>query len=759
MVVSGVPTGASLSAGTDNGDGTWTLTQGQLSGLTLTPPADSDADFTLTVTSTATDGSDTAQTVDTFDVTVNAVADAPTVTANDVSGNEDAAITLDIASALTDTDGSESLSVVVSGVPTGASLSAGTDNGDGTWTLTQGQLSGLTLTPPSDSDADFTLTVTSTATDGSDTAQTVDTFDVTVNAVADAPTVTANDVSGNEDTAITLDIASALTDTDGSESLSVVVSGVPTGASLSAGTDNGDGTWTLTQGQLSGLTLTPPADSDADFTLTVTSTATDGSDTAQTVDTFDVTVNAVADAPTVTANDVSGNEDAAITLDIASALTDTDGSESLSVVVSGVPTGASLSAGTDNGDGTWTLTQGQLTGLTLTPPSDSDADFTLTVTSTATDGSDTAQTVDTFDVTVNAVADAPTVTANDVSGDEDTAITLDIASALTDTDGSESLSVVVSGVPTGASLSAGTDNGDGTWTLTQGQLTGLTLTPPSDSDADFILTVTSTAIDGSDTAQTVDTFDVTVNAVADAPTVTANDVSGNEDTAITLDIASALTDTDGSESLSVVVSGVPTGASLSAGTDNGDGTWTLTQGQLTGLTLTPPADSDADFTLTVTSTATDGSDTAQTVDTFDVTVNAVADAPTVTANDVSGNEDTAITLDIASALTDTDGSESLSVVVSGVPTGASLSAGTDNGDGTWTLTQGQLTGLTLTPPADSDADFTLTVTSTATDGSDTAQTVDTFDVTVNAVADAPTVTANDVSGNETPRSHSISPRR
>ena len=636
MVVSGVPTGASLSAGTDNGDGTWTLTQGQLSGLTLTPPADSDADFTLTVTSTATDGSDTAQTVDTFDVTVNAVADAPTVTANDVSGNEDAAITLDIASALTDTDGSESLSVVVSGVPTGASLSAGTDNGDGTWTLTQGQLSGLTLTPPSDSDADFTLTVTSTATDGSDTAQTVDTFDVTVNAVADAPTVTANDVSGNEDTAITLDIASALTDTDGSESLSVVVSGVPTGASLSAGTDNGDGTWTLTQGQLSGLTLTPPADSDADFTLTVTSTATDGSDTAQTVDTFDVTVNAVADAPTVTANDVSGNEDAAITLDIASALTDTDGSESLSVVVSGVPTGASLSAGTDNGDGTWTLTQGQLTGLTLTPPSDSDADFTLTVTSTATDGSDTAQTVDTFDVTVNAVADAPTVTANDVSGDEDTAITLDIASALTDTDGSESLSVVVSGVPTGASLSAGTDNGDGTWTLTQGQLTGLTLTPPSDSDADFILTVTSTAIDGSDTAQTVDTFDVTVNAVADAPTVTANDVSGNEDTAITLDIASALTDTDGSESLSVVVSGVPTGASLSAGTDNGDGTWTLTQGQLTGLTLTPPSDSDADFTLTVTSTATDGSDTAQTVDTFDVTVNAVADAPTVTANDVSG---------------------------------------------------------------------------------------------------------------------------
>ncbi len=126
--------------------------------------------------------------------------------------------------------------------------------------------------------------------------------------------------------------------------------------------------------------------------------------------------------------------------------------------------------------------------------------------------------------------------------------------------------------------------------------------------------------------------------------LTTSDASGDENSAIDLDIASALT--DASESLSITISGVPAGASLSAGTDNGDGTWTLTQAQLAGLTLTPPADSDADFTLTVTATSTDDSDTAQTVDTFDVIVAAVADAPTLAANDVSGNEDTAIALDI-----------------------------------------------------------------------------------------------------------------
>ena len=750
VTVAGVPAGASLSAGTDQGGGVWTLTPAQLAGLTITPPADSDVDFTLTVTATSNDDGDTADTVDTMTVTVDPVADAPTLTVSDVTGDEDSAIPLTIASALTDTDGSETLAVTVSGVPAGAALSAGTDQGGGVWMLTPAQLAGLTVTPPADSDADFTLTVTATSTDGADTATTIDTIDVTVDAVADAPTLTVADVTGDEDTAIPLSIASALTDTDGSETLAVTVAGVPAGAALSAGSDQGGGVWTLTPAQLAGLTVTPPADSDADFTLTVTATSTDGSDTATTVDTIDVTVDAVADAPTLTVADTSGDEDTAIPLSIASALTDTDGSETLAVTVAGVPAGAALSAGTDQGGGVWTLTPAQIAGLTVTPPSDSDADFTLTVTATSTDGSDTATTVDTIDVTVDAVADAPTLTVADVTGDEDTAIPLSIASALTDTDGSETLAVTVAGVPAGAALSAGTDQGGGVWTLTPVQLAGLTVTPPADSDADFSLTVTATSTDGSDTATTVDTIDVTVDAVADAPTLTVADVTGDEDTAIPLSIASTLTDTDGSETLAVTVAGVPVGASLSAGTDQGGGVWTLTPAQLAGLTITPPADSDGDFALIVKAVSTDGSDTATTIDTINVTVDAVADAPTLTVADVTGDEDTAIALNIASALTDTDGSETLAVTVAGVPAGASLSAGTDQGGGVWTLTPAQLAGLTITPPADSDVDFSLTVTSmaTETDGGDTATTVDTINVTVDAVADAPTLTVADVSGDE-----------
>ncbi|QDP20456.1 beta strand repeat-containing protein [Sphingomonas xanthus] len=227
--------------------------------------------------------------------------------------------------------------------------------------------------------------------------------------------------------------------------------------------------------------------------------------------------------------------------------------------------------------------------------------------------------------------------------------------------------------------------------------------------------------------------------MADQPSLSVAAASGDEDSAIALSISSALTDTDGSETLSIKISGVPTGAVLSAGTNNGDGSWTLTPAQLAGLTITPPANSDADFTLTVeaTSTEANGGDTATNSDTILVTVNAVADQPSLSVAAASGDEDSAIALSISSALTDTDGSETLSIKISGVPTGAVLSAGTNNGDGSWTLTPAQLAGLTITPPANSDADFTLTVeaTSTEANGGDTATNSDTILVTVNAVAD------------------------
>ena|GEM_PF-5124987 len=80
-----------------------------------------------------------------------------------------------------------------------------------------------------------------------------------------------------------------------------------------------------------------------------------------------------------------------------------------------------------------------------------------------------------------------------------------------------------------------------------------------------------------------------------------------------------------------------------------------------------------------------------------------------------GLEDTAIALAIDAGLIDLSPTTSLSVDIGGLPAEATLSAGTDNGDGSWTLTGEELVGLTLTPGQDWNGEADLSVTATATD--------------------------------------------
>jgi len=78
-----------------------------------------------------------------------------------------------------------------------------------------------------------------------------------------------------------LDITAGLTDVDGSETLSVSISGVPDDANLSAGTSQGNGVWDLTPGDLSGLQL--KYEGGADINLTVSATATESNGDTSTV--------------------------------------------------------------------------------------------------------------------------------------------------------------------------------------------------------------------------------------------------------------------------------------------------------------------------------------------------------------------------------------------------------------------------------------------------------------------------------------------
>jgi hypothetical protein len=178
--------------------------------VTYTPGANYSGSDSFTYTVTDAGGAVSAPA--TVALTVIAVADPPTLSVTPTaSGNENSPIPLSISSALTDTDGSEVLSIVVAGVPAGGALSAGTDNGDGTWTLTPDQLAGLTITLPDNlpGNAPFTLTVTATSTEQSNgsNASTTATIIVTVNNVA--PTATFVVPAGVEGSPVTVALTNA----------------------------------------------------------------------------------------------------------------------------------------------------------------------------------------------------------------------------------------------------------------------------------------------------------------------------------------------------------------------------------------------------------------------------------------------------------------------------------------------------------------------------------------------------------------------
>jgi len=125
-----------------------------------------------------------------------------------------------------------------------------------------------------------------------------------------------------------------------------------------------------------------------------------------------------------------------------------------------------------------------------------------------------------------------------------------------------------------------------------------------------------------------------------------------------------------------------------------------------GLQVTPRIHSDLPFTLSVTATATEATNGDQATtppQTIWVTIRAVADLPTLTVvGEVRGQEDTPVPLAISGALTDTDGSESLSFQVAGIPDGASFhNANSDSlpvSHGQVVLLPAQLAGLQITPP-------------------------------------------------------------
>ena len=344
-----------------------------------------------------------------------------------------------------------------------------------------------------------------------------------------------------------------------------------------------------------------------------------------------------ADAPTLTVSDTSGTEDQPIALSISSTLVDAlgaaDPDESLSITITGIPTDATLS--NTNGStltpsgGSITFTQAQLTagvlnGLSITPTSADDPNFTLHVTATANDGGNTNSTSGTILVTVAEDADAPVLDAsktpvlnaeNQGVGAPVGAVGTLVSSLVSLSGGVNNVTDDDNGAVTGIALT-NVDTVHGTWFYsTNGGTNWVAVGAVSNTSAlllaadantrlyfqpSFLTVGTDTnaitfhawdqssglngasgvnaSINGGSTAfsTATDTANITINAVA-AP-------AGVAGAPINLALADPSADHVGP--VTVTIAGVPAVWSLSEGTNNGDGSWTVQTNDIAALSIT-----------------------------------------------------------------------------------------------------------------------------------------------------------------------------
>ncbi|MEI7429506.1 MAG: VCBS domain-containing protein, partial [Betaproteobacteria bacterium] len=869
VLLSDLPPGQMIA---NPGTATLTLTTAQFEALRVMPVAQSATNFTVTMSVTEYEvdasgiplvGISGATSSLGVLADVQAVTDAVDLKINGTDGPYDATIVEDSSFNLTpllsasfqDLDGSEQRFIDLSGLPVGTVVNGVVVGAAGTATI---QLTGnntlpvITLIPPANYSGDLngiTVTLRAKDTDADSSVTTLtqsDTVVLNLHVTPVAGDVTVSNAATAEDTAVRFLQNVALTDTDGSESITAIVANVvPAGwvvrdnAGVVVFTGNGTDSYSVPAGEISNgnfrdYTVTPPAQSSLDASLALAVTTTDVkivngvtlSNTQTVVLNEKITVSAVAEMVGTDSNadgtpDLTINPDFTYTntgfedqwfavnsdgFDLKTPWTNQDADEQTFALLTPVLSGGSAIGSqfqyTDAG-GVHVLTytgtplqipmgaldnlqfkaasnlagsfQIQIQALTI----DTDPDTGVSVQATSGSATLTNLVIAPVADPVTLAVEAPAV------GQEDTAIALVIRP--TSADPSETFIVTVSGIPGGAKIFYGGVE----LTVTAGSVsianfstaTSLTITPPLNSNVDIPLSVSAVSVDVSGALTSVSAATtlpllVDVRGVADPVTLTAQSPFQTTEAAVDggsrhISLSGAVTavtpsDSDGSESVTVVISGVPSGVRLEGLTFMGGvGTGRIWSGTPAEIASAQLVVRDANysgtisFTVRTVSTANDGNRLSSA--TVPVTIQ-VAPSPEATlATQTTALEDTLTRVDFAVQAQHGDVNETLVSVwinvadLTGKPfslyLGNTLLSSAKPPDSGWyKLTPLEAANVFVKGAGNSDADGTFAIkyeirdpSSDGTLPATTAQFDGSHVVSISAVTDA-TVSTNDYAG-------------
>ncbi|HHX8670649.1 TPA: tandem-95 repeat protein [Vibrio alginolyticus] len=720
---------------TDNGDGTYSFAPNE--------NFNGDVNFTFDVS----DGTDTVTA--NIDVSVTPENDPPIAGSTSYTVHEDNSITISNEQLLANSSDVEG-EVAIDSVSYSGADGVFQDNGDGTYTFS----------PNENFNGEVSLDVVVVDEDGATDSTTAG---ITVLEVNDPPIAGATSYSVNEDEVITISSEQLLANASDVEG-EVAIDSVSYSGSDGIFTDNGDGTFSFA----------PNENFNGDVSLDVVVTDEDGATVATNAS---IDVLPINDAPVSGDLAYSVDEDGSITL-----------SQEQLLAQAGDVDGDDLTASNLTVDGNATVVANDDGSFTITPDADFNDDIDLSF--DITDGDATIQA--TADLTVNPVNDLPTVGQPQFVTQEDTSFTFTEEQLLQNAGDIDGDNLTVENVASDSGTLV--DNGDGTYTFAPNEnfdgnvnvtfdVNDGTATVPAEANIDVQSVVDMPELSiASDLVIASDNFESGSNGwnanTESSQGFETGDMlgriggtGGDEAVSKTYEIPSDVNEVNISfsfyeidswdgESFQIFVGGEQLTTLENSAFRTQDGTTTLydSDGNEVGevihgasqregfsgwndqahqINLTVPVE-DGELQLGFGSTLNqDVWDESFGIDNIEITV---ADAD----YQIIGTEDTPVPLDIDAALSDTDGSENLSILIEDVPEGSALSAGVDNGDGTWSLQPGELEGLEFIPSADFNGDVTLTVNATSTDVDTGTTATATQDVTIHIspTNDAPEVTGD-----------------
>lgn len=776
-----------------------------------------------------------------------------------------------------DLDGSEQRSYTVSGIPEGTIVNLGgttaTSNASGIATVNFSNASELlndpsfTMTFPEQYSGTVNATIILSVYDqdadttsinagllASPLTQTLY-FNIVVAPVADITTLAITQAQGDEDTPIALAIRP--TSVDSSETFTITIADIPSGSEMKYDgviLDSSSGSVTIAAfDSTKTLTIKPPLNSNEDFNLQVTAHSVDAGQTGASSSTLALSVDVIGVADSVTIStstagtneatiDNAGHKVALTTALVSTGLTDTDGSETLSVILTHLASEFSVEgAAFIGGSGLerkWAFPSGDLGSVFITTPANYSGtiDLQAYVVTTENDGNSLKGSA--IDLTIPVIPSTETTVNLSTALEEDTLANVSFAIAHQNGDTDETLDAVwikVSDV-TGKdfTLYYGNNHTDalsgtaqsgvvldgGYYKLTGDAISNIYVQNSADKNGSYTFNIKTIISDissdnttGTTTTTSADTiYTLTVAAVTDPITIAATvtdttdiEVAGNVVTLLgtrtTIDVPLTISqvdnstenggtpngeDIDGSETLlRLMIDGVPDGVSVVGGTYIGDtdtnantGCWFVEINQnFNAVSLTPTVQLLVDGSavqlnaitnkiITITAYSQDDGagvlsavttiilnteseifdDTSYTPGTpVDVSIASAFDPQAVTmSEDTASTLNTLITTDVTTAGT-------FSITLSEVPAGTIITgmtsttvAGQTFYYATGTSLSDLLSSVTVQAPQDSNNNvvsnltFKATVTSTSTGGTESVQTLN-ISAPVTPVSDATTI--------------------